>query len=398
MNSNLNKLILFGAGQIGCDALAFFGLEKVDYFADNNVKLQGTDYCGKRVIDINEVKELVCYGYTVVVSVLDYGAIVNQLKKEGIENYLIYKDIAAKAYTHIPFKSPKAPLVNYSAFHSPGDELNFAQKRKENFTDNQENLIRTYVNSVKDNVPLFQYIEVETVNRCNGTCSFCPVNARVDKRAYKKMSVELFKSIVDQLSELNYSGYFSPFSNNEPLLDKRLEQFLSYAREKLPNAWLYFYTNGTLLTAQRLKQIIDNVNEIIIDNYCTDGELTEQCKIIVRELEEHPKWIGKVHIDIRNSEEILLTRGGTSPNRSIMIDYGEFSCAYPFTQMVVRPDGKVSLCCNDALGNYTLGDLTKQSITDVWYSDTYKNLRTAIAKGRKYYRNCSKCDSMEARF
>lgn len=28
--------------------------------------------------------------------------------------------------------------------------------------------------------------------------------------------------------------------------------------------------------------------------------------------------------------------------------------------MVVRPDGKVSLCCNDALGTMTLGDLTKE--------------------------------------
>ena len=37
--------------------------------------------------------------------------------------------------------------------------------------------------------------------------------------------------------------------------------------------------------------------------------------------------------------------------------------------MVVRPDGKIGLCSNDAFGQVTLGDLTSDSISDVWNSD-----------------------------
>lgn len=39
-----------------------------------------------------------------------------------------------------------------------------------------------------DNMPLFEEIEIETLNRCNGKCSFCPVNVNEPQRPYHKMS------------------------------------------------------------------------------------------------------------------------------------------------------------------------------------------------------------------
>lgn len=44
-----------------------------------------------------------------------------------------------------------------------------------------------------DNVDLFLRIDIETINRCNGTCPFCPVNAKAEQRPYAKMSEDLFK-------------------------------------------------------------------------------------------------------------------------------------------------------------------------------------------------------------
>ena len=34
---------------------------------------------------------------------------------------------------------------------------------------------------------LFEEISIETINRCNGVCSFCPVNKNLDKREYHLM-------------------------------------------------------------------------------------------------------------------------------------------------------------------------------------------------------------------
>ena len=45
--------------------------------------------------------------------------------------------------------------------------------------------------------PIFQGIEIETINRCNGSCSFCPINKFEDNRKLKYMESELFYSIID---------------------------------------------------------------------------------------------------------------------------------------------------------------------------------------------------------
>ena len=64
----------------------------------------------------------------------------------------------------------------------------------------------------------------------------------------------------------------------------------------------------------------------------------------------------------------------------------------PFQQLIIRPDGKVSLCCNDPLGRCTLGDLTKQTILDVWYGPQYQMVRKCVAEGRKNWKHCEFCD------
>ena len=42
-----DKMIIFGSGQIGHDALVFFGSENIDCFCDNNPVLRSTEKYGK---------------------------------------------------------------------------------------------------------------------------------------------------------------------------------------------------------------------------------------------------------------------------------------------------------------------------------------------------------------
>lgn len=37
---------------------------------------------------------------------------------------------------------------------------------------------------LNDEFPLFKNIEIETINRCNGSCSFCPVNKKENQRPF----------------------------------------------------------------------------------------------------------------------------------------------------------------------------------------------------------------------
>lgn len=238
-----------------------------------------------------------------------------------------------------------------------------------------------------------QEIEIETINRCNGTCSFCPVNANACQRSYAKMSDELFRKIIEDLKSMDYRGYVSLFSNNEPFLDSRIIDMHKYCYEMLPNAKHRLYTNGSLLSLDRFLEIIPYLDVLHINNYNDNMEVNPQVKDVYDYINEHTEYKKKVQFVFRKQTEILLSRAGQAPNKQ-GTTYLDQMCLLPFRMMIVRPDGKVSLCCNDALGKYTLGDLNIQTVEEVWNSKQFNGIREKLINdGRKNLHLCNACDS-----
>lgn len=244
--------------------------------------------------------------------------------------------------------------------------------------------------------PLFGTIEIETINRCNNVCSFCPVNRNDDTREFKKMDEALFKKILDKLKAIEYKGSIGIYSNNEPFMDERIVDFAKTAKEIMPNNHLYLYTNGILLTPEKFKAIMQYLDRMYIDNYHDELKLIKPVKEIHHLSKNDPLYKDKVRIRLRKIHDVLFTRGGQAPNRKQeKIESLLFGCLLPFRQMVVRPDGKVSLCCNDALGKMTMGDLNDESIEEIWNSPHYTGVRMSLAKGRKDASPlCTNCDSL----
>ncbi|MCM0758043.1 SPASM domain-containing protein [Sporomusa sphaeroides DSM 2875] len=267
------------------------------------------------------------------------------------------------------------------------------EKYKKRITQAIDNYNSIY--KAEGQYPLFQTIEIETINRCNSTCSFCPVNKNADTREFKIMDQQLFISILQQLKDLNYSGSIGLYSNNEPFLDERIVDLARLAKEQLPNNHLYLYTNGTLLTLKKFLAIIQHLDRMYIDNYNDKLKLSTPVKTIHKYCKDNKLYLDKVRIRLRKLNDVLSTRGGQAPNRKQeKIEPLTYGCYLPFRQMVIRPDGKVSLCCNDALGTMTLGDLTKETIGNVWYGETHRVIQEKITKGRYDIDLCRGCDSM----
>lgn len=241
--------------------------------------------------------------------------------------------------------------------------------------------------------PLFSSIEIEVINRCNGECPFCPVNRNIDPRKFHKMDEKLFKKIIDELGELDYSGRLALHSNNEPFLDSRIIEFTKYAREKVPKAFLYMYTNGTLLTIDKFNEIIPYLDRIVIDNYDDNLKLHDNAKKIHAVCKSNRDIDRKVEIHVRKIHEVLDTRGGQSPNNHKRKTY-DISCILPYKQMIIRPDGKTSLCCNDPYGKNTLADVNKMSLKEAWYSKRAEQVRRSLRKNRSGIRLCRFCDTM----
>lgn len=238
---------------------------------------------------------------------------------------------------------------------------------------------------------LFRDIEIETINRCNSNCSFCPVNRKADPRVFHLMKEEIFHSIINQLRELNYSGMICFNGNNEPLLDKRINHFLKNAREKLPKAHIIMYTNGILLDIDQMNNILPFLDRLYIDNYNDLRRINKRTQEILDFLKDKKELSDKVEVNIIRTRAIRTTRGGCAPNRT-KVFFLHSPCIYPFHQLNVRSDGKVIMCCNDPLGKLILGDLTKETIVSVWYGKKYLRLRESISKGRHFNNICKNCD------
>lgn len=87
----MNEIIIFGSGQIGHDALLFFGSDQVCCFCDNNVSLAGSERFGKSVILFEELKNR-HRSAVVIIAVAGHSAyaIAEQCEENGVTDYLFF--------------------------------------------------------------------------------------------------------------------------------------------------------------------------------------------------------------------------------------------------------------------------------------------------------------------
>ncbi len=258
---------------------------------------------------------------------------------------------------------------------------------------------------VIDGIPVFSIIEFNVIGSCNRNCSFCPVsNPDVYTKTMKGLSVELFEKMMKDLVEINYEGkiLFSAFS--EPLLHKKIEELIFIARKYLPNIKLEMVSNGDLLTAKKLKNIIDaGLDTISISMY--DGA-------------EQIDHFNKIREEANVSEDSIVLRrryyengnyGITISNRSGLVNSNEYRdsnedaivelplkqvCYYPFYMILVDYNGDVLLCPHDWSKTLKFGNLKNEKLFDVWQNKALNKIRKRLNKCDRNFAACKNCDVM----
>lgn len=278
-------------------------------------------------------------------------------------------------------------------------ENKFHQKLKIILND----IISSYYIRLNSKLPLT--IEIETINRCNNNCSFCPINATVDPRYYRVMEGDIIEKIASNLEELEYSGLLALFSNNDPLLDPRIVDLCKLFRQKAKKAHIYIFTNGIKITRDLYLGLFDaGLDELIINNYSDKFEIIKPIENLLNEINlivdpKIEKYKAKTRITMRRKTEILTNRAGYAPNKKkdfceTFKSFKNSLCALPFIQFVIRASGQVSMCCQDALGKVTLGNVNNESIHEIWNGKNYQDVRIKLRKyGRKSLYLCKQCDA-----
>lgn len=275
-------------------------------------------------------------------------------------------------------------------------KLNFFRRRRKT-----KEYIRWFLE--QDSTPQPQIVEIETINRCNSTCSFCPANRNDDKRPFAQMNDEIFYKIIDDLKNWKYEGMLSLYVNNEPLIDNRMVRFHKYVKEKLPKCKIKFFTNGILLTLDKFLEIIPFVDYMVINNYGENAKMHENIENIYLYVKAHEEEFTdkKITINIRYIKDILTNRAGGAPNKKATNTVIKEPCLFPFTDLTVFANGNVGICCNDATEKSCLGNVQQFSLKEIWENErkdkeSYALIRRKIASGRNGYYFCKHCDTLDS--
>ena len=89
---NERKIILFGAGKKGKEALKRYGKEKVAYFCDNDINKNGMKIDEVEVVDFKKLIEIYSNTYVIIITLAFPCFVIGQLESVGITDYLIYQD------------------------------------------------------------------------------------------------------------------------------------------------------------------------------------------------------------------------------------------------------------------------------------------------------------------
>lgn len=206
---------------------------------------------------------------------------------------------------------------------------------------------------------LFVNLAIETNSFCNRGCDFCPVGHA--RRPVRQMSEEMFDGIMSQLVWLNYVGNVCLHWYNEPLADKRITAWVAKARAACPQSFIYFASNGDLLTAEKLQALIDAGLDLIrVSQY--DGVMMPN----IQEILKQPKLARHMHASVKTGPDLWNNRGGSLPQLTVLQEPMKDRCIRPDEQLVIDANGHVPLCVNDYFGSYRIGNVTDTSLVDLW--------------------------------
>ena len=301
---------LFCAGYRGRLAVNYFGKENIICFIDNNSdKFREGKQDGISVLGLKEYKSLYGVSGQIVVANMKPTEILSQIKTEGFENVKLFFPEYWPDFFYKNLKDNMGQKLYACDEKSKSEEEIIAEKQY--IYERNIEYYNQYCKYLYDNGNTrIRHISIETLNRCNGSCDFCPANVKNEKRSFLKMDDKLFRRIIDELAEMEYDGGIELFGNNEPLIDDRIVELYRYIEKKLPRAFSHIYTNGILLNINLFLELIDIVDFMLIDNYNERLQLGENIKGVIDYCEKHPQIAKKIHIDIINPHAIRSTRGG----------------------------------------------------------------------------------------
>ena len=290
-------------------------------------------------------------------------------------------------------------------------------------------------------------LSIEPTNLCNLHCPECPTGMGTLTREKGFMDFPFYKRIIDQLHHSLF--YINLHFQGEPYLHSRFTDMVSYAKAK--KICVSTSTNGHFLNTENIVKTIESgLDRLIISLDGTDQEaysqyrkggdfdrVVEGIKELVRVKQEHhvkkprimlqflvlksnqhqikeirklSKQLGVEKLELKTAQFYDFMNG--NPLMPDLPEYCRYKksnssadkeitykirnklpdhCFRMWSSCVITWDGWVVPCCFDKDATLRMGNLNKQSFSEIWKNEAYQAFRKKILTSRKEIPICTNC-------
>jgi MoaA/NifB/PqqE/SkfB family radical SAM enzyme len=278
--------------------------------------------------------------------------------------------------------------------------------------------------------PCPRSVKIELTARCNYRCGFCALRMRKEQPK-SDMEFELFQRITCEMQRAGVQE-IGIFYLGETLMAPELAIRAVEHVKQIGIPYVFLTTNGSLCSAPVVEGLMKaGLNSLKFSMNASDeeqfSEIVQVKSSLFRQSIENLKTAHKIREDRGYStrlyassilydgeqkkrmetlvEEItpyvdehywlpLYSMGSVATQREEELGYrptagnqgrignlvAPIPCWSVFTEGHVRSDGTFSLCCFDADGRFTVGDLKQDSFMAVWHSEAFAKVRRAHMK------------------
>lgn len=259
-------------------------------------------------------------------------------------------------------------------------------------------------------------LEIELVSDCNLRCTYCPRHYVNNLKGY--MDFELFRKIITEAGN-NPETIIVLHRRGESMLHPDFNKMLHYAAGKFKEVQMA--TNATVLNEDKFEAI---VNAITFLSFSLDApgvynqtRIPARYHLVERKILKFLEFnkgrvktqVSMVRTEAASEEDVRLFKEIWHDRVDRVRIYEEHSkggvfgalktprvdrkpCVMPIYELLVYEDGKVGRCNHDWNGN-PMGDTLEQTISDIWDSAKYENLRKQHDMLTFTDPVCKNCDS-----
>lgn len=254
-------------------------------------------------------------------------------------------------------------------------------------------------------------VSFDVCTYCNHKCTFC---SNSDSRTIKdQTTLDDFKKVMQNVADSVEITELGLSAKGEVLVNKDFEAIVESSKKDFKIPYVYFSTNGALLTKEKAIKLLDagidsikfSINAIDSQTY-KSVHLVDDFDVVIQNFrdllelkkESYPKLkiflSSVIDIDkdtlVKKFEEILgdntiLIDGVSVYTITYTPKFADQTlkaqgvvtkkCPIPFNELYINSNGTLGLCCKDYFDEINFGSLKENNFLDIYNSDEFVKVR-----------------------